>query len=376
MTKTILIDRLCGETCLALLEDGVLTELYFESKGREKLAGNIYLGRVENVLPGMNAAFVNIGLEKNAFLYAGDIQLDTRGDDALAEQLRGARIEKLVRPGQSIVVQVVKEPGGDKGPRVSCHITLPGRLAVLLPTVGYIGISRRITQDDTRARLHALAEGMTAPRGYGAIVRTAAQNADEASLRAEFDAIERLWESTMRRAKTAVFCTATTAWWSALCAICFPRKLKASAPTTRPFTRNWWKRPRRWRPGFPTASFLTARICRFSTAFAYPSRPNPPSSGAFGSKAGAIWYLTIPKRSRLSMSIPANSWANAPSRKRFSSLTARLRGRLRASFVCAILAASSSWTLSTWNRPGSARNFSKCCAPACAKTARIPIWRE
>ena len=68
MTKTILIDRLCGETCLALLEDGVLTELYFESKGREKLAGNIYLGRVENVLPGMNAAFVNIGLEKNAFL--------------------------------------------------------------------------------------------------------------------------------------------------------------------------------------------------------------------------------------------------------------------------------------------------------------------
>lgn len=204
MTKTILIDRLCGETCLALLEDGVLTELYFESKGREKLAGNIYLGRVENVLPGMNAAFVNIGLEKNAFLYAGDIQLDTRGDDALAEQLRGARIEKLVRPGQSIVVQVVKEPGGDKGPRVSCHITLPGRLAVLLPTVGYIGISRRITQDDTRARLHALAEGMTAPRGYGAIVRTAAQNADEASLRAEFDALERLWESTMRRAKTAV----------------------------------------------------------------------------------------------------------------------------------------------------------------------------
>lgn len=157
MTKTILIDRLCGETCLALLEDGVLTELYFESKGHEKLAGNIYLGRVENVLPGMNAAFVNIGLEKNAFLYAGDIQLDTRGDDALAEQLRGARIEKLVRPGQSIVVQVVKEPGGDKGPRVSCHITLPGRLAVLLPTVGYIGISRRITQDDTRARLHALA---------------------------------------------------------------------------------------------------------------------------------------------------------------------------------------------------------------------------
>ena len=75
MTKTILIDRLCGQTSLALLEDGALAELYFESKGHEKLSGNIYAGRVENVLPGMNAAFVNIGLEKNAFLYAGDIQL-------------------------------------------------------------------------------------------------------------------------------------------------------------------------------------------------------------------------------------------------------------------------------------------------------------
>ena len=124
MSKTILIDRLCGETSLALLEDGALTELYFESKGHEKLTGNIYAGRVENVLPGMNAAFVNIGLDKNAFLYAGDIRI---GDAQLAEQLRGARIEQLVRPGQTVVVQVVKEPGGNKGPRLSCHITLAGR---------------------------------------------------------------------------------------------------------------------------------------------------------------------------------------------------------------------------------------------------------
>ncbi|HIS03979.1 MAG TPA: Rne/Rng family ribonuclease [Candidatus Pullichristensenella avicola] len=204
MTKTILIDRLCGETCLALLEDGALCELYFESRGHEKLAGNIYLGRVENVLPGMNAAFVNIGLEKNAFLYAGDIQIDARADAALAEQLRGARIEKLVRPGQSIMVQVVKEPGGDKGPRVSCHITLPGRLAVLLPTVNYIGVSRRIADEAARARLRAIAEAATASLGCGAIVRTAAQDADEAEILAEFDALKRLWENTRNHAASAV----------------------------------------------------------------------------------------------------------------------------------------------------------------------------
>ncbi len=156
MSKTILVDRLCGETCLALIEDGALAELYFESKGHEKLTGNIYIGRVENVLPGMNAAFVDIGLDKNAFLYAGDIQI---GDALLAEQLRGARIERLVHSGQTVMVQVVKEPGGNKGPRLSCHITLAGRLAVLLPTVRYVGVSRRIHDEAERERLRAIAEG-------------------------------------------------------------------------------------------------------------------------------------------------------------------------------------------------------------------------
>ena len=98
----------------------------------------------------MNAAFVNIGLEKNAFLYAGDIQI---GDAILAEQLRGARIERLVHPGQTVLVQVSKEPGGNKGPRLSCHITLAGRLTVFLPTVCYVGVSRRIRDEGERERL-------------------------------------------------------------------------------------------------------------------------------------------------------------------------------------------------------------------------------
>ena len=198
MSKTILVDRLCGETCLALIEDGALAELYFESKGHEKLTGNIYIGRVENVLPGMNAAFVDIGLDKNAFLYAGDIQI---GDALLAEQLRGARIERLVHSGQTVMVQVVKEPGGSKGPRLSCHITLAGRLAVLLPTVRYVGVSRRIHDEAERERLRAIAEGMAKDFGCGVIVRTAAEGAGADDLRADFEALSRLWENVERRGR-------------------------------------------------------------------------------------------------------------------------------------------------------------------------------
>ena len=197
MSKTILVDRLCGETCLALIEDGALAELYFESKGHEKLTGNIYVGRVENVLPGMNAAFVNIGLDKNAFLYAGDICV---GDAQLAEQLRGARIERLVRPGQTVVVQVAKEPGGNKGPRLSCHITLAGRLTVLLPTVGYVGVSRRIRDEGERERLRLAAEELLAGAfGHGVIVRTAAEGASAEALRADFEALCRLWAAIEQR---------------------------------------------------------------------------------------------------------------------------------------------------------------------------------
>ena len=146
----------------------------------------------------MNAAFVDIGLDKNAFLYAGDIQI---GDALLAEQLRGARIERLVHSGQTVMVQVVKEPGGSKGPRLSCHITLAGRLAVLLPTVRYVGVSRRIHDEAERERLRAIAEGMAKDFGCGVIVRTAAEGAGADDLRADFEALSRLWENVERRGR-------------------------------------------------------------------------------------------------------------------------------------------------------------------------------
>ena len=170
MEKELLLEAFPAQTRLAVVEDGSLCELYMERKGREKLVGNIYMGRVMNVLPGMEAAFVDIGLERNGFLYAGDIQVDRRslGEEgqALEEALKELSIKKLVRPGQQLPVQVVKEPGGAKGPRLSCNITLPGRLVVLLPTVGYVGVSRRIESEEERSRLRQLAEGLR-PQGMG-----------------------------------------------------------------------------------------------------------------------------------------------------------------------------------------------------------------
>ena len=144
MKKEYLLETVRGQTRLAVIEDGALCELYYERPGSEKLSGNLYLGRVQNILPGMNAAFVDIGQEKNAFLYAGDIPVDTREEQELASRMKEARIEKMIRPGQEILVQVIKEPGGTKGCRISSHVTVPGRMTVLLPSVSYVGISKKI----------------------------------------------------------------------------------------------------------------------------------------------------------------------------------------------------------------------------------------
>ena len=132
MKKILLMERVMDQTRLAVIEDGQLCELIHERPNDDNLSGNIYLGRVENVLGGMNAAFVDIGLEKNGFLAAGDIRLFAQGDRTLAGMLGKARIEKLVHPGQQLLVQAIRAEPGAKGARLSCHITLPGRSMVLL----------------------------------------------------------------------------------------------------------------------------------------------------------------------------------------------------------------------------------------------------
>ncbi len=203
MKREILIDSVCGRKRLAVIEDNQLCELRYETSGQAGLSGNIYTGRVMNVLGGMNAAFVDIGLDKNGFLSAGDIKLDLRDEKELSGRLEGMAIGKMVRPGQEIMVQVVKEPGGTKGPRLSGHITIPGQLLVLLPTIRYIGISRKIEDEGIRSELRELAHNLMDGAGMGMIMRTAAAEADENEIAAEYEELVEKWHSIESRSRTA-----------------------------------------------------------------------------------------------------------------------------------------------------------------------------
>ena len=156
--QTILVNAVPEETRMALLEDGELCEIAAERPSHSHLVGNIYNGKVQNVLPGMQAAFVDIGGKKNAFLYIGD--------GMPPDVQRVFPGQRSICAGQTLIVQVVKDAGGKKGPRVTTHLSLPGRNLVLMPTAAYVGLSRRIEEEKERARLKAIAETI-APPGMG-----------------------------------------------------------------------------------------------------------------------------------------------------------------------------------------------------------------
>ena len=201
MKKILLMERVMDQTRLAVIEDGQLCELYHQRPNDENLSGNIYLGRVENVLPGMNAAFVDVGMENNGFLAAGDIRLFAQGDRALAGMLGKVRIEKLVRPGQQLLVQAIRAEPGAKGARLSCHITLPGRSMVLLAGIKYVGVSKKISSDDERARLRNIGLSLTQDGTGGVILRTAAQGMNETQLRAEYVSLQARLADIRRQAE-------------------------------------------------------------------------------------------------------------------------------------------------------------------------------
>ena len=209
------------ETRVALVEDGYLGELYIERKRERGIAGNIYKGRVERVLPGMQAAFVNIGLEKSAYLHVsdvrgtpddlkrlfagGDASATSHGeeDEEAADAARvgsGARIEDLLKEGQEIVVQVTKEPISTKGARTTRYVSLPGRHLVFMPTVDHVGISRRIASDKERRRLREIVDSMRPP-GSGFIVRTVAEEVSERELKSDMEFLIKLWNEVVRRAE-------------------------------------------------------------------------------------------------------------------------------------------------------------------------------
>lgn len=192
------------ETRVAVLEDGVLVELYYERPVHQRTAGNIYKGKVENVLPGMQAAFVNIGLERNAFLYVTDA-LPARGseDDEVELDIdpRRLSIKDVLKPGQELMVQITKEAIGTKGARITTHLTIPGRYCVLMPTVDYVGVSRRIEDPKERDRLRKIAD-QARPAGMGVIVRTVAEGADADSVRQDLAFLTRLWDKIQNRARS------------------------------------------------------------------------------------------------------------------------------------------------------------------------------
>ncbi len=179
MASELIINVTFNETRIAFLENGVLVEFFIEKKNDNSMVGNIYKGKVVRIVPGMDAAFVDIGLEKSAFLYVGDIILDRmmyeEYDDSDYAVGLNERIEGVLEEGQELIVQVSREPIGQKGTRVTSKITLPGRLLVLMPGTEHIGVSRRIEQEDERKKLATVLKEEICPKGYGLIARTASE---------------------------------------------------------------------------------------------------------------------------------------------------------------------------------------------------------
>jgi ribonuclease G len=184
-----------GEQRVAVLEDDKVAEVYLERPERRSIAGNIYLGQVDNVLPGMEAAFVEIGLEKNGFLYVDEIV----GPEL--ERGHGRKIQDLISKGQTILVQAVKDPMKTKGARLTTQISLPGRFVVFVPQGEGLGVSRRL-DDDERQRLKDILKKLALKEG-GLIVRTAAEGASEEDIERDLVFLQRLWKSIQAKASQA-----------------------------------------------------------------------------------------------------------------------------------------------------------------------------
>jgi len=200
------------ETRVALLDNSVVTELYVDRARNKDFVGNIYKGKVVKVLPGMQAAFVDIGMERAAFIHVsdlstgtepGDTLLDSEEDDKGPETPKPRRqtarpIEHLLEQGQELMVQISKGPIGTKGPRVTTYISLPGRFLVFMPNVEHVGVSRRIPKDEERARLKEIMKRLRKP-GYGYIVRTVSEGVKEDELRSDVEFLNVLWQDVLKK---------------------------------------------------------------------------------------------------------------------------------------------------------------------------------
>jgi ribonuclease G len=208
MKREILISATPQETRVAILEDEVLVELMVDRPDAERLVGDVYLGQVQAVLPGIQAAFVDIGTEKAAFLHVSDVVPDDDDDDDDDDNGRDRSnrshppIQDMIEKGQRLLVQASKEPIGTKGPRVTTHISLPGRFLVLMPGSGHIGVSRKIEDREERARLRAMAREIV-PDGIGIIIRTVGEELTREVFEREFNTLHDTWKKIQKRSKSA-----------------------------------------------------------------------------------------------------------------------------------------------------------------------------
>jgi ribonuclease G len=212
MGREIAINVTREETRVAVLDNDVVTELYVDRAKQKDFVGNIYKGKVVKVLPGMQAAFIDIGMDKAAFVHVSDLSTETEPGDTLLdseEDDRGGEmpkprrqssrpIEQLLQEGQELMVQISKGPIGTKGPRVTTYVSLPGRYLVFMPNVEHVGVSRRIAKDEERARLKEIMKRLRQP-GYGFIVRTVSEGVTEEDLRSDVEFLTVLWKDVLKK---------------------------------------------------------------------------------------------------------------------------------------------------------------------------------
>src|SRR3954453_19521490 len=226
MTKEMIISSNGHETMVAILEDDLVAEIFVERERHRGVVGNVYKGRVSKVLPGMQSSFIDLGLERDGFLYVADV-IDTlvefdklAGDDDDEGAASGGngskgggpregdrqdrpqqKIEELLKEGQEIVVQVVKEPLGTKGARLTSHVTMPGRFLVFMPTVDHIGVSRKIESREERGRLRGIVKEFREAHGFtgGVIIRTAAGGRPKKDILGDLESFHKIWTEMRQR---------------------------------------------------------------------------------------------------------------------------------------------------------------------------------
>ena len=234
MTKEMIVSSNGHETIVAIVEDDLVAEVFVERERSRGVVGNVYKGRVSKVLPGMQSSFIDLGLERDGFLYVAEV-VDTleefeklaaddedeakpepadaaeaaatpsRNGDAKREPRPQPKIEDLLKEGQEILVQVVKEPLGTKGARLTSHVTMPGRFLVFMPTVDHIGVSRKIESRDERARLRGIVREFRETHGFGGgvIIRTAAAGRPKEDISADLESFHTIWKEIRHRMESS-----------------------------------------------------------------------------------------------------------------------------------------------------------------------------